>query len=211
MMSHIVLLGDSIFDNAAYVAGGPAVIGQLQKGLPAGWKATLLARDGSITADVIRQLDSLPADTTHIVVSTGGNDALIQSGFLQEPAQSVADVLYRMAEISARFEQGYLETLRAVLARNLATTLCAIYYPRLPDPLMQQITVAGLTAFNDCILRAAFAAGLPVLDLRLICASAEDYANEIEPSSAGGAKIADAIVRVVTQHDFATRRAAIFI
>jgi len=25
-MKHIVLLGDSIFDNAAYVAGGPEVI-----------------------------------------------------------------------------------------------------------------------------------------------------------------------------------------
>lgn len=33
-MSHVVLLGDSIFDNAAYVAGGPDVIHQLRERLP---------------------------------------------------------------------------------------------------------------------------------------------------------------------------------
>src|SRR3712207_2336551 len=46
LMSHVVLLGDSIFDNAAYVRGGPDVIRQLQGVLPAGWKATLRAVDG---------------------------------------------------------------------------------------------------------------------------------------------------------------------
>jgi hypothetical protein len=33
-MKHLVLLGDSIFDNAAYDAGGPAVIDQVQAKLP---------------------------------------------------------------------------------------------------------------------------------------------------------------------------------
>ena len=42
-MGHVVLLGDSIFDNALYVPGGPAVIDQLRRELPAGWSATLLA------------------------------------------------------------------------------------------------------------------------------------------------------------------------
>ena len=34
-MKHIVLLGDSIFDNAAYVGGGPDVIEQLRSTLAA--------------------------------------------------------------------------------------------------------------------------------------------------------------------------------
>ena len=53
-MNHAVLLGDSIFDNAAYVPGKPSVIEQLRISLPAGWKATLLAFDGDVTADVQR-------------------------------------------------------------------------------------------------------------------------------------------------------------
>ena len=52
-MNHIVLLGDSIFDNAAYVGGGPDVIEQLKSILPRDWQATLLAVDGSVTTDVI--------------------------------------------------------------------------------------------------------------------------------------------------------------
>jgi len=53
----------------------------------------------------------------------------------------------------------------------------------------------GLTAFNDVILRVAFESGLPAIDLRLVCRDPADYANPIEPSSAGGAKIATAIAR----------------
>jgi hypothetical protein len=46
---HIVLLGDSIFDNGAYVSGGPDVVAQLRSRLPQGWEATLLAVDGAVT------------------------------------------------------------------------------------------------------------------------------------------------------------------
>jgi hypothetical protein len=41
--------------------------------------------------------------------------------------------------------------------------------------------------------RAAIAHRLPVIDLRAFCTNPEDYANPIEPSSAGGEKIARAI------------------
>jgi hypothetical protein len=36
-MPHVVLLGDSTFDNAAYVAGGPDVPTQLRARLPHDW------------------------------------------------------------------------------------------------------------------------------------------------------------------------------
>ena len=46
-MAHVVLLGDSVFDNSAYVAGGPDVVRQLQARLPAGSRASLAACDGA--------------------------------------------------------------------------------------------------------------------------------------------------------------------
>src|SRR5499426_3497954 len=70
-MTHIVLLGDSIFDNAAYVAGGPDVVRQLREILPPGWRATLSARDGAVIADLVGQLQKLPAGSSHLVVSIG--------------------------------------------------------------------------------------------------------------------------------------------
>lgn len=79
---HILLLGDSIFDNGAYVPGQPDVICQLQEELGLGWQATLLAVDGAVCADVPRQLSHVPVDASLLVVSAGGNDALMVSGVL---------------------------------------------------------------------------------------------------------------------------------
>lgn len=209
-MGHVVLLGDSIFDNAAYVGGGPDVIRQVRETLPQGWQATLKAVDGDVISDVHRQIQHIPADATHLVISAGGNDALGQANVLGESARSVAEVMSRFAAIGEQFERGYQHMLQAVLKRNLPTAICTIYYPHFPDPQLQRIAVAGLGFFNDCIIRQAFLNGLPLLDLRLICNDAADYANEIEPSSVGGAKIAKAIGEVVTQHNFSQPRTAVF-
>jgi hypothetical protein len=49
-----VLLGDSIVDRAAYVAGGQVVRTQLQGCLPLDWRNTLLTVDGHQSSDVAR-------------------------------------------------------------------------------------------------------------------------------------------------------------
>jgi len=72
-MGHVVLLGDSIFDNAIYVPGKPPVIEQLRNQLPSEWKTTLLAVDGNVTKDVLSQTSSLPEDSSHLIISCGGN------------------------------------------------------------------------------------------------------------------------------------------
>ncbi len=196
-MKHVVLLGDSIFDNAAYVGNAPDVVRQVYQRLPHGSKATLRAVDGGTTADVREQLRHLPADATHLIVSAGGNDALHNSGFLAAPAHSAGEALLALADIGEEFERAYLAMLAQVLERGLPTALCTVYYPRFPDWAFQRMAVAGLTVFNDRIIRAAFAHGLPLLDLRLICTEGADYANPIEPSVQGGAKIARAIARAI--------------
>ena len=209
---HIVLLGDSIFDNGAYVRRGePDVVRQLRDKLPAGAKATLAAVDGATTAGVARQLERLPADATHLVVSAGGNDALGNIGVLEDSSRSIADALTRLAAIGDGFGRGYRAMLGSVLDRGRPTALCTIYDPRYPDPRLQRLAVTGLALFNDVITRAAFAHGLPVLDLRLICDEDADFANPIEPSAQGGEKIAAAIARLLAEYDFARRRSAVFV
>jgi lysophospholipase L1-like esterase len=211
-MGHVVLLGDSVFDNQAYIAPGePAVIAQLQERLPDGWQAILIAVDGSVTADIPAQLEGLPSDATYFVVSVGGNDALQHIDMLNDAARSVAEVYNRVAAIGEQFERDYRLMLTAVRARNLPTAVCTIYNGNFPDPAIQRLAVTGLTVFNDCILRVAFESGLPVLDLRLICTAPTDYANPIEPSAAGGAKIAEVIATMVAEHDFIRSRTEVFI
>jgi hypothetical protein len=209
-VSHIILLGDSIFDNDRYVPGGPSVIEHLRRALPPGWRATLLARDGAGLAELERQVERLPADATHLVVSVGGNDALDYSGLiLHEPAGSFAEVLSRLAEIQETFRREYRAMLERLLAHGRPTAVCTVYdaIPGL-DPAERM----GLCLFNDVILREAFRAGVPVIDLRLLCTEAADYSrtSPIEPSIVGGGKIARAVARLVTGYDFQGEGSRVF-
>jgi len=208
---HVVLLGDSVFDNGAYVGAGPDVVTQLRRLAPTGWDATLRAVDGSVVRGVRRQAADLPGGATHLVVSAGGNDALGHTGLLEERAASTAEVLDRLAEVARQFAEDYQEMLRAVSRAGLPFGVCTIYYPRFTDPTAQRLAVTALSVFNDVIIREAFAAGLPLLDLRLVCDEDADYANPIEPSAAGGGKIARAVVRLVSEHDFRRGRTEVFV
>jgi hypothetical protein len=209
-MQHIILLGDSVFDNALYVAGGPDVRTLLQACLPDDWRVTLLAVDGDRTEDVAEQLQHVPHDASHLVVSVGGNDALDNLDFLTAPAASVAAALQGLGQIARDFERAYQLMLQDVLQCQLPTALCTIYYPRFDDAILQRLAVTALTVFNDVIIRQACIAKLPLLDLRLICDDEEDYANPIEPSVVGGAKIATIIARLVQEHDFIRRVTTVF-
>ena len=197
-MPHLVLLGDSTFDNAAYTAGGPDVVTQLRAQLPPGWSATLAAVDGSQADDIAPQLVSLPAGATHLVLSVGGNDALMASGLLDEPVYSSADALRLIGASVREFEARYRAAVAACLAPALPLVLCTIYHGSFPDPDFRERVVVALAVFNDAILRTAAAHGLDVIDLRAVCDQPQDYANPIEPSVVGGAKIARAIARVAT-------------
>ncbi|WP_034658089.1 SGNH/GDSL hydrolase family protein [Chelativorans sp. J32] len=209
-MPHIILLGDSIFDNAAYVAGGSDVVRQLRERLPKGWRATLNAVDGAATDGIERQLERLPQDASHLVVSIGGNDALRHAGLLDQEARSVAEALDRISGAREQFEQDYRTMLDGVQRRDLPTALCTIYDARFPDPQRRRLAATALTTFNDVITRAAFSRGLPVIDLRLVCDDDADFANPIEPSVRGGAKIASAIAALIAEHDFSGRRTEVF-
>jgi hypothetical protein len=209
-MSHVVLLGDSIFDNARYVPDRPPVIEQVRRGLPLGWQATLVAVDGHTVEDVAIQLARIPAGATHLVLSIGGNDALGAGSLLHQQAATVAEALTFLGEALTEFRDQYAAMLRSVLAVGLPLAVCTVYdaIPTLTDPER-----VGLAGFNEVILRAAIAAGLPVIDLRLICTHPDDYSplSAIEPSVVGGAKLADVIVNALTTHDFARRRSVVYV
>ena len=165
-MSHVVLLGDSIFDNAAYVRGGPAVIDQVAGLLPEGWRATLKAVDGSVIDDVHRQLERLPGDASHLILSAGGNDILGELGVLGARVSTVGEGLRRLADIRERFDRDYDRLIRAIRGRGLPSAVCTIYNPWFPDPVLQREAVAALCLFDDGIIRAAQRSRLPILDLR---------------------------------------------
>ncbi len=202
MKKHLVLLGDSIFDNAAYVARGPSVIDQVSRLIPLDWSASLLAVDGHTTVEVAQQLGRLSDGATHLVLSVGGNDALGCVPELEAPASSIMQALRTLTAMKSVFGANYRELVTSLLGLRKPLLLCTIYdsVPGLPEELK---TALGL--FSEVILRVAIECHLPVLDLRLVCAEVGDYSvkSPIEPSSQGGEKIARKMVETVANHDFA--------
>lgn len=194
-MAHIVLLGDSIFDNAPYVPAGMAVADHLRACLAPHDRASLLARDGSELDDVAAQLPGLAAlsePPTRLVLSCGGNDVLGLLGAMHGPVASVLEAVELLAAWQRDFRAAYCRMLGAVLATGLPLTVCTIYdaVPGLSPGLR-----TALAVFNDVIIREAASRGLALLDLRLVCTEPQDYAacSPIEPSAQGGRKIAQAL------------------
>ena len=105
-----------------------------------------------------------------------------------------------------------------VLKYKLPTAVCNIYYPkfypkslnrvvpylpmRVSGEVLQQMAMSAETVFNDIIMHEVFIRNLPLIDLRIICSEVEDFANPIEPSSIGGLKIANAIKKMVENHNY---------
>jgi hypothetical protein len=193
---HVVLLGDSIFDNGAYTGADADVITHLRAALPGHWTATLCAVDGARASHLAAQLGRVPADATRLVVAVGGNDALANMDLLSMRATSSAEVLATFGARLAGFEAEYRRAIRQLVSLGLPGTICTIYEGALPAEEARLARI-GLMMFNDIILRTAFDQRLDVIELRAVCREPSDYANPIEPSGEGGRKIAAAIARAV--------------
>ncbi len=208
-MDHIVLMGDSILDNGAYVAGGDPIIEQLRSRLPRGDRAELLAVDGSVVETMPKQIAKVPDDSSHLVISIGGNNALEHSPLLRDSQASAPELMRQLADVQQEFADKYRQMILAILNLRKRMIICTIYDS---VPGLESEAVTALSVFNDVIIRIAVELGLPVLDLRLVCNESADYSavSPIEPSERGGSKIARAILRVVSGHDFTRSEATIY-
>ena len=167
--------------------------------------------DGSVINDVLRQLAQIPDDASHLVISAGGNDLLFEIGVLQEPVRTVGEGLRLLAELRKRFDSDY----RRLLEARPESTVCRSSSVRSTTRVHRTKcssaeVVEALALFDDCIIGNAREFGFPVIDLRAVCTEIADFANPIEPSSAGGAKIAQAICDVVLNVDFCSGRTVLY-
>ena len=229
--NHIILLGDSIFDNASYVkTGEPDVTEQVKSLLPGGSRVTRLALDGDVTAGVAHQMSRLPDDASHLFVSVGGNDALARIDILQKSVSTAGEALSELNSIREAFEERYSNMLDTVLKAELPTAICTIYYPRFncrslermvnyfqvfstngsSAEELQNSAMSALAVYNDVIMKQAVERSLPIIDLRVLCNEDADFANPIEPSALGGMKIAETINWVAHHHDFHNENCAMY-
>ncbi|MEP4198842.1 MAG: SGNH/GDSL hydrolase family protein [Aliishimia sp.] len=196
---HLVLAGDSIFDNDGYVLGQAGVIKQLRSSLPKTCSASKIAVDGDCIRHVKDQIAGLPENATDIIISVGGNDARFHSALLKDITKpsNLSDLLIGPL---AEFESDYASMLDAVQGTGLKTYICTIY-TAIPfeDPIWRQFAPMAINAFNDVIIAQANARNLPILPLHDVCVEFDDFStvSPIEPSNKGGQKIVDCIVAQV--------------
>ncbi len=198
-MAAIALLGDSVIDNGAYVGPGePDMPAQLAERLP-GWEVLARAVDGARAADALADLRARPLPPgLPVFLSAGGNDALQHLGLLTDPApMPLAAAMVRLGEIRAAFRADFAALLDALAGHR--ALVATIYDPAFaahgdgPEAMLQAPAEAALAAYNDAIQAEALARGLEVLELRRIFTAPQHYADPIEPSAAGGARLAEAV------------------
>jgi len=119
---HVVLLGDSIFDNAAAAGHGLDVQSHLRQQLPAD-EVTLLAVDGAMIEHVPFQLVDFPFSVTHMVLSVGGNNLLQHTALGYTFAGTIGLALARMHDIVLEFEQAYLDLVQKLISYELPLVL----------------------------------------------------------------------------------------
>jgi lysophospholipase L1-like esterase len=193
----LVLLGDSILDNAPYTRPEPDTTAHLTQLLAPAWSVERLAQDGATMSDVRFQLGRLSGRPSLAVLSIGGNDAMEHIGILERKVSHAADVLTELLAIAEEFGRRYEAVARAVSERAQHTLLCTIYEVQLEPSAFARLAKAPLALLNDRIVRIGTRLGLDVLELRSVCTEPADFVLEIEPSARGAAKIAAAIASVV--------------
>jgi lysophospholipase L1-like esterase len=191
----LVLLGDSILDNAPYTNPEPDTTAHLQDLLPA-WTVVRLAQDGAMMADVRSQVRELPKRPLTAVLSVGGNDAVEHISVLDERASNSADVLEKLLAIADNFGSSYETVARSVAEHADRLVLCTIYEVQLQPARYAQLARVPLALLNDRIIRTASRLGVDVLELRSVCAEPSDFVLQIEPSAQGAARIARAIAAI---------------
>ena len=192
---HIVLIGDSILDNATYVDEKHSVQDLLNEKMP-DCKVSLLAVDGSLTSDIHEQLNDFPKDATHVFVSCGGNDAIDNVDVLSEPASNVEDALVKLSERKESFRGSYASALEAVCKRHNKVAAFTVYN-KVPE--LNVASRAALALFNEVMLEELSSRNIPIIDLRVIFSEEQDYSpvSPIEPSVYGGRKIVMQIERLI--------------
>lgn len=179
---NIVLIGDSILNNSAYVSAGQSVPDLLSKKMN-GHTIYNFAKDGATINDCYTQLDKialqLDNSKTTIFLSCGGNNILNSRRIIDPKAISNLFAKYKdlIASIKTRVP-------------NASLYLLNLYYPTDGHYKSYHKTIEQ---WNTLLQDNASDLDYTLIDLSSLLVLEEDFVYGIEPSSKGGQKIVGSI------------------
>jgi hypothetical protein len=183
---NIVLIGDSILNNSAYVSADQSVPDLLSKKMN-GSTIYNFAKDGSTLNDCYTQLDKISLElnnsNTTIFLSCGGNNILNNLG--TRDTKSITNL----------FRQ-YKDLITSIKTRvpNASLYVLNLYYPTNGHYKSYRKTI---DQWNTLLQDNASDLKYTLIPISSLLVSDEDFAYNIEPSFKGGQKIVDAISNTV--------------
>jgi lysophospholipase L1-like esterase len=180
--NNIILIGDSVLNNSAYVPSGKSVFDNLKEKTS---NVFNFAKDGATIQDCYAQLDNISSNfnntNTYVFISIGGNDILNKRGQLSSE------------EINSLFQQflSFIDALNVKLG-SVNLNICNLYLPS--DPRFQNYK-SSIDQWNILIKENSNRIGAMynILDLYSLLNTPNDFIYSIEPSPDGSVKIANLI------------------
>ena len=176
----LILMGDSILNNANYVPEGTSVYAFLKQKVS---NVINVAKDGATINDLYTQLDKIPIELnnsqTYIFISAGGNNILSNSTTKLNKDQII------------QLFNTYIDFLKALRAKlsNVNINILNLYLPTNPR---YQSYKSSVDQWNQLLKEYSNKIGetYNILDLHTLLTSPEDFIYDIEPSKTASHKIA---------------------
>lgn len=176
----IILLGDSILNNANFVPSGKSIFDILKS------KNTntinYSTNEANIT-DTIYQINSIQTDLSNdninIFISAGGNNILQSTNTGQKP--DITNLFSQLVKV--------IQTVKARLP-NAKIFLLNLYLPPTPKFI---IFKDYITDWNNLLQTNKNNYNYKIVDIYTLLNNTQDFINDYEPSVTGGNKIANAI------------------
>ena len=180
--NNIVLIGDSILNNANYVPSEKSVVDILKTKTQ---KVFNFAKDGATISDCYGQLDKIPTDLnttdTYVFISAGGNDILNKRGQLDS------------SEITKLFNS-YMDFIKALRVKlgSAKINICNLYLPANPR---YNTYKSSIEQWNQLIKENSSKIGemYNIINVDTLLTTPDDFVYDIEPSEIASQKIANVI------------------
>jgi hypothetical protein len=178
----VVLIGDSMLNNSAYVSANQSVPDLLSKEL-VGNTVYNFAKDGSTINDCYAQLDKISTDLNNssifIIVSCGGNNILSSRSL-------------KKTDMNNLFNE-YSKLLESIKTRvpNASVYVLNLYTPTNSHYVSYH---SAINQWNQLLEDNKSSLDYTIIDTSSLLVTDKDFTYNIEPSEKGGAKIVKAIL-----------------
>lgn len=152
VMKKVSLLGDLIFDNENG-APGQSVLEQINKNSKKNWTVELVAQENAGTRDIAKQCKRISKNTTHLIVSCGGTDALKHIDVIRKPVSNMLEAMESATMVRSEFQKNYRTMLSKLQKQGKNMAVCTIFIAPIKLPAS---FFTALILFNDIITTEAF-------------------------------------------------------